>query len=313
MPIKIPDGLPAKKILTEERVAVMDESTAVRQDIRPLRIALLNLMPDKIITETQIARVLGASPLQIELTLLRTGSYMGKNTSESHLLGFYKTLDDVRNHLYDGIIVTGAPVENLPFEDVEYWQELTDIFDWSKQACYSQFFICWGAQAAMYHFRGIEKITLPEKRFGVFPHRRMDFTHPLTRGFDDIVAIPVSRHTEVNSNDIEAHPDLLTLLSSDESGTALVVDNEHRQVFMFNHLEYDRQTLHNEYTRDQEKGLNTALPRYYFTNDDPSAPTLMTWRAHRNLLFSNWINMVYQGTPYDLNDLKDPEKVENWN
>lgn len=313
MPIKIPDGLPAKKILIEERVSVMDESTAVRQDIRPLRIALLNLMPDKIVTETQIARVLGASPLQIELTLLRTNSYMGKNTPESHLLGFYKTLDDVRTHFYDGIIITGAPVENLPYEDVDYWPELTEIFDWAKTACYSQFFICWAAQAGLYHFHNIQKDQLDRKRFGVFAHKRLNFSHPLTRGFDDIVHIPVSRYTEINKNAIDSRSALLTLLESPESGVALTVDDANRQVFMFNHLEYDRQTLADEYTRDQSRGLDTDLPKNYFTNDDPSGIPVMTWRAHRNLLFSNWINMVYQGTPYDLNDLKDPQKIENWN
>lgn len=313
MPIKIPDGLPAKQILIEERVPVMDESTAVRQDIRPLRIALLNLMPDKITTETQIARVMGASPLQIELTLLRTRSYLGKNTPESHLLGFYKTLEDVQSHLYDGLIVTGAPVENLPFEAVDYWRELVEILDWAESACYSRFFICWGAQAALYRFYGIQKYPTGDKRFGVYRHERLNFNHPLTRGFDDIVNIPVSRYTEVKADDISAVPALTPLLSSDESGVALVVDDARRRAFMFNHLEYDRQTLLDEYTRDRGKGINTALPRYYFDNDDPASMPVMTWRAHRNLLFSNWINMVYQGTPYDLNDLADSQKIEKWN
>ena len=305
MPIKIPDGLPAKDILISERVGVMDETTAVRQDIRPLRIALLNLMPDKITTETQIARVLGTSPLQIELTLLRTGSYMGKNTSENHLLGFYKTYKDVETHHYDGIIITGAPVEHMDFEDVEYWSELTAFFDWAKTHSFSQFFICWGAQAALHHFHGIKKTLHTDKIFGVYPHKRKTYTHPITRGFDDIVNIPVSRFTESDASDMVNCAMLEPLLTSDTLGSALLCDNAARQVFMFNHLEYDRETLQNEFKRDQERGLNTPPPE----NFDGT----MNWRAHRNLLFMNWINLVYQGTPYDLNDLKNPIKLPDWN
>lgn len=304
MPIKIPNGLPAKDILLSERVDVMDETSAIRQDIRPLRIALLNLMPDKITTETQIARVLGTSPLQIELTLLRTGSYMGKNTSEDHLLGFYKTYKDVEDHLYDGIIVTGSPVEHMDFEDVQYWEELAAFFDWAKTHSFSQFYICWGAQAALYHFHGIQKILHSEKILGVFPHQRTDFTHPIMRGFDDTVHIPIGRFTEVESDKIRSHDALNILLDSQETGIGLVVDNKTRSVFMMNHLEYDRDTLDKEYKADLEKGMNTLPPK----NFDGS----MNWRAHRNLLFMNWINLVYQGTPYDLNDLSASSLLFNW-
>ncbi|PCI01944.1 MAG: homoserine O-succinyltransferase [Alphaproteobacteria bacterium] len=305
MPIKIPNGLPAKDILISERVDVMDETTAIRQDIRPLRIALFNLMPDKITTETQIARVLGTSPLQIELTLLRTGSYMGKNTSEEHLLGFYKTFKDVESHFYDGIIITGAPVEHMDFKDVEYWDELTEFFDWAKTHSFSQFYICWSAQAALHHFHGIGKTLHKDKIFGVFPHKRDTYAHPITRGFDDCVNIPVSRYTESNADEIKNTAALEPLLTSGDLGTALLCDSASRQVFMFNHLEYDRDTLQNEYERDKSRGEDTSAPK----NFDGT----MNWRAHRNLLFMNWINLVYQGTPYDLNDLKNPEILENWN
>lgn len=305
MPIKIPDGLPAAEVLKKERIPVIREMDALRQDIRPLRIALLNLMPDKIATETQIARVLGSTPLQVELTLLRTGSYMGKNTTEEHLLGFYQTWEDIKAQKFDGLVVTGAPVEHMEFEEVQYWDELTSIFEWAKTHTYSQFYICWAAQAALYHFYQIPKRPTQSKQFGVFPHSRLDFYHPLTRGFDDIVYIPVSRHTDVDPEKIEKNIFLAPLITSDKTGISLIYDDQNCSTFMFNHLEYDRETLKKEYERDIAKGLDIPLPAGYFPKDDPEQPPVMNWRAHRNLLFSNWIGMVYQGTPYDLADLAE--------
>lgn len=303
MPIKIPDTLPAAEILKKERIPVISEKDALRQDIRPLRFALLNLMPDKITTETQLARVLGSTPLQIELTLLRTGTYVGKNTSEDHLLGFYQTWNEVKHQKFDSLIVTGAPVEQMPFEEVEYWPELTAIFDWSKTHTYSQFYICWGAQAAIYHFNKIPKRDTGPKQFGVYTHKRLDFTHPLTRGFDDLIHIPVSRYTEVETDKVMKDKTLTPLVTSEDTGICLIYDENNRRAFMFNHLEYDRETLKGEYERDRAKGLDTALPVNYYESNDPSKQPMMTWRAHRNLLFSNWIDMVYQGAPYDLNQL----------
>ena len=303
MPIKIPDNLPAKNILRQERIAVMDESTAVKQDIRPLKIILFNLMPDKITTETQIARVLGGSPLQIDLTLLRTDSYVGKNTSKDHLLSFYKTFDDIAHEKFDGIIVTGAPIEHLEFEDVQYWDELTKIMNWANTHCYSQFYICWAAQAALYHFHGIQKKLLNDKHFGVFSHKRVEFMHPITKGFDDVINIPVSRYTEIDESAVIAHNDLTLLLTSPETGSALITDKTQRKIFMLNHLEYDRETLKGEYDRDARGVLKTALPQYYYPDNNPQNIPNMNWRAHRNLMFLNWINMVYQGTSFDLNDI----------
>ena len=303
MPIKIPDGLPATKILQDERISVMDQSTAVRQDIRPLKIILFNLMPDKITTETQIARVLGSSPLQIELTLLRTESYVGKNTPESHLQSFYKTFDQIRDEKFDGIIVTGAPIEHLEFEGVQYWDELTNIMDWANGHCHSQLYICWAAQAALYNFYGVEKYISDDKYLGVFPHRRDNHTHPLTKGFDDMVHIPVSRYTTIDDQAVMDNDDLMVLLQSDETGSALITTLNHRRVFMLNHLEYDAHSLKGEYDRDAGEGLNTPVPKYYFPDDNPSNMPVMNWRAHRNLLFLNWINMVYQDTPYNLDEL----------
>jgi homoserine O-succinyltransferase len=261
-------------------------------------------MPDKISTETQIARVLGATPLQIELTLLRTDSYLGKNTAEDHLLGFYNTHGEVTDQFFDGMIVTGAPVEQMPFENVEYWSELKHIFKWAQQNVYSSFYICWGAQAAIHYFHGHEKFETHSKQFGVFPHRRLDLNHALTKGFDDVAHVPVSRHTRVDDDAILSNSQLKTLLISDETGVALVVDDNRRHVYMFNHLEYDRETLGNEYRRDVAKGLPIELPKYYFPDNDPNKTPVMNWRAHRKLLFQNWINIVYQGTPYHLPDIK---------
>ena len=304
MPIKIPNDLPARVVLDRERVSVITEDVALRQDIRPLQIALLNLMPDKIKTETQLLRVLGATPLQIEMTLLRPGSHESKNTPQQHLTAFYKTWEEVRDRRFDALIVTGAPVEHLPFESVTYWDELTAIFDWARTNVYSSLFICWGAQAALHHFHGLPKYDVGAKRFGVFRHRVLKPFEPLTAGFDDSLFVPVSRYTEVRHADVAAVPSLEILVESEESGICLVQEPASRRYYMFNHLEYDAETLLGEYRRDRDAGLETALPFNYFPDNDPELPPRMTWRAHRNLLFGNWINMVYQGTPYDLRELE---------
>jgi homoserine O-succinyltransferase len=304
MPIKIPSALPARAVLDRERVPVITEEAALRQDIRPLQIALLNLMPDKIRTETQLARVLGATPLQIEMTLLRSASHESKNTPQEHLIAFYKTWDEVRDKRFDALIVTGAPVEHLAYENVTYWKELAAIFDWSKTNVYSSLHICWGAQAALYHFHGLPKYDVGAKRFGVFRHRVLKPFEPLTAGFDDFFFVPVSRYTEVRHDDVAAVPDLEILVESEESGICLIQEAASRRFYMFNHLEYDAETLLGEYRRDRDAGLGTALPFNYFPDNDPDAPPRMTWRAHRTLLFSNWINLVYQGAPYDLDRLE---------
>lgn len=304
MPIKIPDNLPARQTLKNERINVMDESTSILQDIRPLRILLFNLMPDKIATETQIARVLGISPLQIELTLLRTSSYFSKTTKAEHLTDFYKTFNEIEDECFDGIIVTGAPVEHLDFDEVTYWEEMKQIMNWADQHCFSQFYICWAAQAALYHFHSIPKKTLKSKHFGIYPHNRNDFTHPLTRGFDDLINIPVSRYTEIDEEIIKKRKSLNILLTSAQTGSALVACDHKKQFFMFNHLEYDRNTLKKEYKRNVKNGSDKSIPHNYFPSDDPNNIPDMNWRAHRTLLFLNWINIVYQETPYDVNTLK---------
>jgi homoserine O-succinyltransferase len=304
MPIKIPNDLPARAVLDRERVSVISEDVALRQDIRPLQIALLNLMPEKIKTETQLLRVLGATPLQIEMTLLRPGRHESKNTPQEHLTAFYKTWEEVRDKRFDALIVTGAPVEHLPYESVTYWNELTAIFDWTKTNVYSSLLICWGAQAALHHFHGLPKYDVGAKRFGVFRHRVLKPFEPLTAGFDDFFFVPVSRHTEVRHDDVAAVPALEILVESEESGICLIQETASRRFYMFNHLEYDAETLLGEYRRDRDAGLKTALPFNYFPDNDPELAPRMTWRAHRNLLFGNWINMVYQGTPYDLAKLE---------
>jgi homoserine O-succinyltransferase/O-acetyltransferase len=304
MPIKIPNDLPARAVLDRERVPVITEDLALRQDIRPLQIALLNLMPEKIRTETQLARVLGATPLQIEMTLLRPASHESRNTPQEHLIAFYKTWDEVRDRRFDALIVTGAPVEHLPFESVTYWDELAAILDWTNTHVFSGLFICWGAQAALHHFHGLPKHDVGVKRFGVFPHHVLKPYEPLTAGFDDRFFVPVSRYTEVRHGDVAAVPGLEILVESEESGICLIQDARRRRFYMFNHLEYDAETLLGEYRRDRDAGLATAMPFNYFPDDDPDLAPRMTWRAHRNLLFGNWINLVYQGTPYDLIHLR---------
>jgi homoserine O-succinyltransferase len=300
MPIKIPDDLPATRILDAEGVMVMRETDAVRQDIRPLRIGLLNLMPDKPSTETQIARLIGATPLQLELTLVRLASHISRNTAEDHLEAFYRPWDQVRDERFDGFIITGAPVERMDFEEVRYWPELTGILDWTQTHVHRLFNICWAAQAALYHFHGVPKHMLPAKASGVYPHRVRVPTSPYMRGLSDGFAVPVSRWSEVRAADLPAGHGLEVLADSEVTGLCLVADPAHHALHMFNHLEYDSQTLANEYARDAAAEPATPVPAHYFPGDDPALPPVNSWRSHAHLLFGNWINEMYQSTPFDL-------------
>ncbi|MCD7733327.1 MAG: homoserine O-succinyltransferase [Oscillospiraceae bacterium] len=304
MPIRIPNSLPAAKTLQDENIFIMPETRASTQDIRPLRILLLNLMPTKIETETQFARLLGNTPLQVEIELMHTASHESKNTSAEHLLSFYKTFEEIKSSRYDGMVITGAPVEHLNYEDVEYWGELCEIFEWSKTHVHSTFHICWAAQAGLYYHFGIEKKQLPEKLFGVFPHR-VSYKNPiLFRGFDDVFYAPHSRNSTIDTQDVEKIPELKILASSDEAGLYACMTAEGKQIFVTGHSEYDPDTLAREYFRDKEKGLNPQVPKNYFPNDDPSQPPIVRWRAHANLLFSNWLNyFVYQTTPFDVEEI----------
>lgn len=305
MPIKIPNELPATKVLTEENIFVMTETRAIAQDIRPLKILLLNLMPKKIDTETQLARLLGNTPLQVELELIHTRSHQSKNTSEQHLLSFYKTFDEVCDRTFDGMIITGAPVEQMPFEEVEYWEELCEIMEWSKTHVHSTFHICWGAQAGLYYHFGIQKHMLEEKLFGIFKHTLDKKTSILFRGFDDEFMVPHSRHTTVYREDIEAEPKLKILASSDKAGVFACMTDNGRQIFITGHSEYDADSLDMEYRRDLEAGLHILPPENYYPDDDPTKPPMVTWRSCANLIYSNWLNyFVYQTTPYDLADIK---------
>ncbi len=304
MPIKIDNQLPAKRSLEMENIFVMTESRALRQDIRPLRILILNLMPTKIETETQLLRLLSNSPIQVEVELLQTATHSAKNTSKEHMLKFYKVFDDVKNEKFDGMVITGAPVEQMPFEQVDYWDELCSIFKWTKTNVYSTFHICWGAQAGLYYHYGVPKYDLDEKVFGVFPHRSLDNYHPLLRGFDDVFYVPHSRHTEIRRSDIALVKDLQILSYSDMAGVHLISDMDCRNFFATGHSEYDRNTLALEYFRDVNKGLKIKVPYNYFPDDDPKRTPIMTWRGSASLLFTNWLNyFVYQKTPYDLNSL----------
>jgi homoserine O-succinyltransferase len=306
MPVKIPDNLPATQTLTEENIFVMTEERASHQDIRPLRIAILNLMPTKIVTETQLLRVLGNTPLQVEVVLLQTATYSPKNAPVEHLEAFYKTFDEVKNQRFDGLIVTGAPVEHLEFEDVRYWDELKKVMDWAQSHVFSAMYICWAAQAALYHYYGIDKYDLPEKMFGVFRHKVKKKKSKLMRGFDDEFYAPHSRHTDIKAEDILKVPGLEILAESDQAGVFIVQSADRRHVFVTGHAEYDPETLGREYFRDVDKGLDIKVPANYFPNDDPSGEPIVTWRAHGNLLFANWLNYyVYQETPYDLQDLTE--------
>lgn len=304
MPIKIDDRLPAKESLEKENIFVMTESRAQTQDIRPLKIIILNLMPTKIETETQLLRLLGNSPLQVDIELLQTATHKSKHTAEDHMLTFYKTFDEIKNNKYDGMIVTGAPVELMEFEEVDYWQELCEIFEWSKKNVYSTFHICWGAQAGLYYHYGIKKHKLPEKIFGVFKHKPLDLYHPLMRGFDDVYYVPHSRHTETRFRDIALCKDLQIISYSEESGIHLISDLDCRNFYATGHSEYDSDTLAKEYFRDLKKGLDIKIPYNYFPDNDPSKKPEMTWRNVGTLMFTNWLNyFVYQKTPYDINSL----------
>ena len=301
MPINIPNDLPATKTLAEENIFVMTETRAVAQDIRPLEILLLNLMPTKIETETQLARLLGNTPLQVTLEFIHTKSHRSKNIAEEHLFQFYKTFDEIRSRNYDGLIITGAPVEHLPFEEVEYWPELCEIMEWSKTHVSSTFHICWGAQAGLYYHYGIPKHDLPEKLFGVFPHRVERRSNMLMRGFDDIFMAPHSRHTGTRREDVEGCGALKILASSEKAGVYALSTEGGRQIFITGHSEYDADTLKREYLRDKNAGLPIHIPENYFPDDDDEKPPRVSWRSHANLLYQNWLNYyVYQTTPFDL-------------
>ena len=301
MPIKIPDHLPAVDVLRQENIFVMTQGRATTQDIRPLHILLVNLMPKKIQTEVQFSRLLGNTSLQIELELAAPASHTSANTPPEHLQAFYKTFDEVKRRNYDGCIITGAPVEHLPFEEVDYWDELCDLMDWTKKHVHSTFYICWGAQAGLYHHFGIAKQQLPKKLFGVYPHQAEYKRSILFRGFDDTFYVPHSRHTAIRREDIEAVPELQILASSPQAGVYAVYAREHKQIFITGHSEYDADTLQQEYLRDVAAGKPIEVPENYYPNNDPAQPPLVRWRAHANLLFCNWLNyFVYQTTPYDL-------------
>lgn len=304
MPVKIPSTLPARATLEQENVFVMGEERADHQDIRPLRMAILNLMPTKITTETQLLRLLSNSALQVEVTLLHTATHESKNTDREHLLNHYETFEAVRSEKFDGLIITGAPVEQMEFEEVDYWQELTRIMDWAETNVESTFYICWGAQAGLYHRYGIPKYPLSRKMFGVFEHRVLAPTERLLRGFDDVFYAPHSRHTEIRRADIEKVSEIQILSESDEAGVYLVISKDGRHVFVTGHSEYDPLTLKSEYDRDVSKGLPIHVPVNYYPGDDPSATPQVRWRGHAHLLFSNWLNYyVYQVTPYDLRQI----------
>ena len=305
MPIKIPNELPAYKTLTNENIFIMDETRAVTQDIRPLRIAIVNLMPTKIDTETQLMRLLGNTALQVEVELLHTKSYESKNISKEHLRAFYKTFDDVKDQSFDGMIVTGAPVEQLPFEQVDYWEELCEIMEWSKRHVHSTLHICWGAQAGLYYHFGIQKYPLEKKMFGVFPHKVVRKSSILFRGFDDVFMVPHSRHTTIRQEDVKACSALKILAASEEAGLYAISTKNGRQIFITGHSEYDAETLKREYMRDKNAGLPIEVPVNYFPNDDDTKAPIVKWRSHANLLFSNWLNyFVYQTTPYNLDELR---------
>ena len=305
MPIKIPNQLPATQILHEENIFVITETRATTQDIRPLRIVMLNLMPQKIATETQIARLIGNTPLQVELELLQTATHKSTHTSAEHMLSFYKVFDDIKDQNFDGMIITGAPVENLPFEEVEYWEELCEIMEWSKTHVTSTLHICWGAQAALYYHYGVQKYPLDKKLFGVFEHK-LDYKRSiLFRGFDDTFLVPHSRHTMNRREDIEAIPDLRILASSEDAGVFVASTDKGRQIFVTGHSEYDADTLKKEYLRDKNQGLEIEIPKNYFPGDDDTKEPIVRWRSCANLFYSNWLNyFVYQTTPYDITQIK---------
>lgn len=306
MPVKIPETLPARKILESENIFLMDAARAEQQEIRPLKVAILNLMPTKIATETQLLRLLGNSPLQVEITLLHMESHSSKNTPQEHLLAHYETFESVRYQKFDGLIITGAPVEQIPFEQVDYWQELRRVMNWSETNVFSTFHICWGAQAALYHRYGVPKYELPAKMFGVFPHKVIKKDEIILRGFDDEFLAPHSRHTEIRAADIERIPELQLLAVSDEAGVYMLGSRDGRSIYITGHSEYDPLTLKAEYDRDVSKGLEIRVPRNYYPNDDPTQMPVVRWRGHANLLYTNWLNYrVYQETPYDVEEIPE--------
>jgi len=305
MPINIPSNLPAYKTLTNENVFVLSEERALKQDIRALKIAIVNLMPTKIETETQLLRLLSNTPLQVNITLIRTATYISKNASSEHMSEFYKTFDEVNGEKFDALLITGAPVEKLPFEKVAYWDELCAIMDWSKYNAFSTMHICWGAQAGLYHHYGVEKRELPKKLSGVFPHKCLIGNHPLLKGFDEVFNVPHSRHTGIDEKALAACPDLSVLVSSELSGPHIIADRTGRQIFITGHGEYDRDTLKKEYFRDLNAGLNPELPYDYFPGDNPKNEPRYTWGGHASLMYSNWLNFcVYQETPFNLDNLE---------
>lgn len=301
MPVNIPHALPARQTLESENVFVMSDVRAVHQDIRPLRIAILNLMPTKVATETQLLRLLGNTPIQVLVTLLHMDSHESKNTAPEHLAAFYSTFAEVRKQKFDGLVITGAPVELLPFEEVDYWPELCEVMDWSRENVFSTLHVCWGAQAGLYRHHRIPKYPLPKKMFGVFPHRVLEPTSSILAGFDEVFPAPHSRHTEVRTEDVRRVPELRVLAVSDDAGLYLASSADGRQLYVTGHPEYERDTLKSEYDRDVRKGLPIDIPRHYFPGDDPKQPPMMTWRSHAFLLYANWLNhCVYQRTPFDL-------------
>ena len=312
MPLIIPDQLPAAGMLRDENIFTMNRARAAMQDIRPLKVIIVNLMPTKIATETQLARVLANSPLQIEMKLVGMDSHTSTHISQEHMLSFYTTLDEFKDEYFDGMIITGSPIELLEFEEVDYWSELCELFEFAKTHVYSNMFICWGAQAALHYYYGIPKHPLEKKIFGVYEERTLRPHSPLMRGFDEIIYAPHSRYTEVRKEDIEKHPELRVLAASDEIGPHIMATDNGRQIFVLGHQEYDKDTLANEYFRDINKGIDINVPKNYFRNDDPQQEIMFRWRSHANLLFSNWLNYyLYQATPYNLDDLRDG-KEDAW-
>ena len=312
MPIKIPNKLPAAKVLANENIFVMDEKRASTQDIRPLRIGILNLMPTKIETETQLARLLGNTPLQVEVELVQVSTHKAKNVSEEHMLAFYKTFDEIKEQKFDGFVITGAPVEKLEFEEVDYWEELCEIMEWSKTNVHSTLHICWGAQAGLYYHYGVPKYPLDNKLFGVFRHTADYKRSILLRGFDDEFWVPHSRHTTVVREDLETVDGLKILASSEQAGVYAIMSKGGRQIFITGHSEYDPDTLQNEYLRDKNQGLPISVPENYYPNDDDTKAPIVRWRSHANLLFSNWLNyFVYQTTPYDIMSIGEADSTVN--
>ena len=301
MPIRIPDNLPARRTLEDEGVAVMDSTRAARQDIRPLQIGLLNLMPNKERTETQFTRLIGATPLQVNLTLVRVTDHQSRNTPEDYLRSFYSTWEEVRNRKFDGFIITGAPIAQLPFEEVKYWPEMVEIMNWTQSHVHHTMFICWGAQAALHHFHGVRRQRLPRKAFGVYRHRVLNTRSPFLRGFSDDLAVPVSRYNDIDRASLD--DDLEVLIDNEEIGICMLGDRRLRALYMLNHLEYDNRSLVEEYERDRKAGLDPTLPIDLFPNNDPTAEPENRWRSHGHLLFQNWINEIYQTTPFELEQI----------